>query len=211
MNTKTALDTDESEFTIDGLARAGETTVRSIRVYHERGVLPSPEIRGRIGYYGPDHLNRLRTISRLLSRGVKLNGIKELLDAWDRGEGLAEVLGVTDDPLAEDDAVDHPAPETAPNDSLAANEELRELVGRLVSAGLRPEEAAAEIRRFESGCAQIADLIYRVAAGLQGGGVSSRDPGDWQREMATLRDLSTRVAEELIGHTLRARVAAPGL
>ncbi|WP_051132915.1 MerR family transcriptional regulator [Nocardia paucivorans] len=86
----------ESEYTIDELARAAETTVRSVRVYHERGLLPSPEVRGRIGYYGTDHLNRLQTISRLLGRGMKLNGIKELLAAWDRGDGLAEVLGVTD-------------------------------------------------------------------------------------------------------------------
>lgn len=88
----------ESEYTIDELARAAETTVRSVRVYHERGLLPSPEVRGRIGYYGTDHLNRLQTISRLLGRGMKLNGIRELLAAWDRGDGLAEVLGVTDGP-----------------------------------------------------------------------------------------------------------------
>ncbi|MBO0884966.1 MAG: MerR family transcriptional regulator, partial [Mycobacterium sp.] len=84
----------ETEFTIDELARAADTTVRSVRVYHERGLLPSPEVRGRIGYYGADHLNRLQTISRLLGRGMKLNGIRELLAAWDRGDGLADVLGV---------------------------------------------------------------------------------------------------------------------
>ncbi|MQY23874.1 MerR family transcriptional regulator [Nocardia macrotermitis] len=84
----------QAEYTIDELARAAEITVRSVRVYHERGLLPSPALRGRIGYYGTEHLHRLQTISRLLSRGMKLNGIRELLEAWDRGEGLAEVLGV---------------------------------------------------------------------------------------------------------------------
>ncbi|WP_040834058.1 MerR family transcriptional regulator [Nocardia brevicatena] len=97
----------ESEYTIDELARAAETTVRSVRVYHERGLLPSPEVRGRIGYYGSDHLNRLQTISRLLGRGMKLNGIRELLAAWDRGDGLAEVLGVTDTPA--DGSAEQPA------------------------------------------------------------------------------------------------------
>ncbi|MFE4457188.1 MerR family transcriptional regulator [Nocardia tengchongensis] len=85
-----------AEYTIDELARAAGTTVRSVRVYHERGVLPPPDVRGRTGYYGEEHLNRVRTISRLLDRGIKLNGIKELLAAWDRGDDLGDVLGVPD-------------------------------------------------------------------------------------------------------------------
>ncbi|MGK8508955.1 MerR family transcriptional regulator [Nocardia asiatica] len=78
------------EYTIDELAREAGTTVRSLRVYHERGVLPPPQVKGRTGFYGADHLNRVRTISRLLDRGIKLNGIKELLNAWDRGDDLGE-------------------------------------------------------------------------------------------------------------------------
>ncbi|WP_327146971.1 MerR family transcriptional regulator [Nocardia sp. NBC_01327] len=84
------------EYTIDELARVADTTVRSVRVYHERGVLPPPEVRGRTGYYGAEHINRVRTISRLLNRGIKLNGIKELLAALDRGDDLSDVLGVVD-------------------------------------------------------------------------------------------------------------------
>lgn len=84
------------EYTIDELAREAGTTVRSVRVYHERGVLPPPQVKGRTGFYGADHLNRVRTISRLLERGIKLNGIRELLEAWDRGDDLGDVLGVPD-------------------------------------------------------------------------------------------------------------------
>jgi DNA-binding transcriptional MerR regulator len=84
------------EYTVDELARAAGITVRSVRVYHERGVLPAPEVRGRTGYYGPVHLERLQAISRLLERGMKLAGIRQLFDAWDRGDGLAEVLGFVD-------------------------------------------------------------------------------------------------------------------
>ncbi|GAB2452805.1 MerR family transcriptional regulator [Nocardia tengchongensis] len=83
-----------AEYTIDELAQAAGTTVRSVRVYHERGVLQPPQVRGRTGYYSAEHLNRVRTISRLLDRGIKLNGIKELLAAWDRGDDLGAVLGV---------------------------------------------------------------------------------------------------------------------
>ncbi|WP_432278931.1 MerR family transcriptional regulator [Nocardia brasiliensis] len=84
------------EMTIDELAREAGTTVRSLRVYHERGVLPSPLMKGRTGFYGDDHLSRVRTIGRLLDRGIKLNGIRELLEAWDRGDDLGDVLGVPD-------------------------------------------------------------------------------------------------------------------
>ncbi|WP_280268414.1 MerR family transcriptional regulator [Nocardia wallacei] len=86
-----------TEYTIDELARAAGTTVRSLRVYHERGVLPPPQVKGRTGFYGQDHLNRVHTISRLLDRGIKLNGIKELLAAWDRGDDLGVILGVGGD------------------------------------------------------------------------------------------------------------------
>ncbi|APE36895.1 MerR family transcriptional regulator [Nocardia mangyaensis] len=90
----------EGKYTIDELAREAGTTVRSLRVYHERGILPPPMVKGRTGYYSPEHLSRVRTISRLLNRGIKLSGIKELLKAWDRGDGLSDVLGVIDETTA---------------------------------------------------------------------------------------------------------------
>ena len=34
-------------YTIDELAREAGTTVRSLRVYAERGILPPPEVKGR--------------------------------------------------------------------------------------------------------------------------------------------------------------------
>lgn len=99
--------TTRPEYTIDQLAREAGTTVRSLRVYHERGVLPPPQVKGRTGFYSPEHLNRVRTISRLLDRGIKLNGIKELLNAWDRGDDLGDVLGVAGpDSAAEPEATD---------------------------------------------------------------------------------------------------------
>lgn len=85
----------ESEFTIDELAREAGMTVRTLRVYNERGLLPPPQLKGRTGFYSEEHLNRVRIISRLLDRGIKLNGVRDLLEAWDRGDDLAAVLGVS--------------------------------------------------------------------------------------------------------------------
>ncbi|GEM33172.1 MerR family transcriptional regulator [Nocardia neocaledoniensis NBRC 108232] len=92
------------EYTIDELAREAGTTVRSLRVYHERGILPSPQVKGRTGYYSDDHLKRVRTISRLLDRGIKLNGIRELLNAWGRGDDLGDILGVDESTEPVDEA-----------------------------------------------------------------------------------------------------------
>lgn len=83
-----------SEFRIDDLARAAGTTVRNIRAYQDRGLLPPARRRGRVNVYAGEHLDRLRMITQLLDRGHTLAGIKELLDAWEDGTGLGGVLGL---------------------------------------------------------------------------------------------------------------------
>jgi DNA-binding transcriptional MerR regulator len=72
--------------TIDELARETGMTVRNVRSHHARGLLPPPEVRGRTGFYGPEHVERLRLIVQLQSEGLKLDGIKRLLG--DDGERL---------------------------------------------------------------------------------------------------------------------------
>ncbi|MGW1179797.1 MerR family transcriptional regulator [Streptomyces drozdowiczii] len=83
-----------AEYRIEGLAQASGATVRTIRAYQDRGLLPAPERRGRANVYGDAHLTRLRRIADLLDRGYTLASIKELLDAWDAGRGLGGVLGL---------------------------------------------------------------------------------------------------------------------
>ncbi|MEU9406126.1 MerR family transcriptional regulator [Streptomyces sp. NPDC048281] len=79
---------------IEDLAHLSRTTVRTIRAYQDKGLLPRPERQGRANLYSDAHLTRLRQIADLLSRGYTLASIKELLDAWDTGRGLAGVLGL---------------------------------------------------------------------------------------------------------------------
>ncbi|MEU6016194.1 MerR family transcriptional regulator [Streptomyces sp. NPDC047515] len=83
-----------AEYRIEDLAHASGTTVRTIRAYQDRGLLPTPERRGRANVYRDTHLARLRQIADLLDRGYTLASIKELLDAWDAGRGLGGVLGL---------------------------------------------------------------------------------------------------------------------
>ncbi|PKV86804.1 MerR family transcriptional regulator [Streptomyces sp. TLI_146] len=82
------------EYRIEDLAHASGATVRTIRAYQDRGLLPRPERRGRSNVYGETHLARLRQIADLLDRGYTLASIKELLEAWDAGRGLGGVLGL---------------------------------------------------------------------------------------------------------------------
>ncbi|XIE79314.1 MerR family transcriptional regulator [Streptomyces sp. SBR177] len=82
------------EYRIEDLAHHSGATVRTIRAYQDRGLLPRPERRGRSNVYGDSHLARLRQIADLLDRGYTLASIKELLEAWDAGRGLGGVLGL---------------------------------------------------------------------------------------------------------------------
>jgi DNA-binding transcriptional MerR regulator len=82
------------EYRIEDLAQHSGATVRTIRAYQDRGLLPRPGRRGRANVYDDSHLTRLRQIAGLLERGYTLASIKELLEAWDEGRGLGGVLGL---------------------------------------------------------------------------------------------------------------------
>jgi DNA-binding transcriptional MerR regulator len=77
------------ELTIEQLAAEVGMSVRNIRNHQSRGLLPAPEVRARVGYYGPDHLARLRLILDLQADGFNLAAIERLLSGSD---GLAERL-----------------------------------------------------------------------------------------------------------------------
>lgn len=77
----------ENTLTIEELAAETGMTVRNIRSHRARGLLPPPEVRERIGYYGPEHLARLRMIQELQADGFNLKGIERLLN---QNDGTAE-------------------------------------------------------------------------------------------------------------------------
>ncbi|ALG06556.1 MerR family transcriptional regulator [Kibdelosporangium phytohabitans] len=83
-----------AEYRIDDLARVSGTTVRNIRVYQDRGLLPPPIRRGRTAIYTDAHLSRLRLVTNMLGRGYAFAQIAEMLAAWESGRSLADVLGL---------------------------------------------------------------------------------------------------------------------
>jgi DNA-binding transcriptional MerR regulator len=70
----------ENDLTIEQLSAQSGMTVRNIRSHRARGLLPAPEVRDRVGYYGPQHVARLRMIQELQSEGFNLKGIERLLE-----------------------------------------------------------------------------------------------------------------------------------
>ena len=76
--------------TIEQLAAQTGMTVRNIRAHQSRGLLPPPTIRGRTGFYGDEHLLRLRLIAEMQADGFNLKAIDRLLAGT--GAGSAEEL-----------------------------------------------------------------------------------------------------------------------
>lgn len=87
---------EEAALTVEQLAYETGMSVRNIRNHQSRGLLPPPEVRARTGYYGPDHVARLRLIQEMQAEGFKLSAISRLIgehgaDA-DRFVGLRQAV-----------------------------------------------------------------------------------------------------------------------
>lgn len=93
--------TQKREYRMEELARLAGITVRTLRFYRERKLIPPPRREGRIAWYDDHHLARLRTIAALLERGHTLTGIAELADALEHGRDVADLVGL-DTPTEEE-------------------------------------------------------------------------------------------------------------
>ena len=83
------------EYTIDELASVTRVPSRTIRFYQSKGALPRPMIRGRVAFYGHEHVERLKQIASLQDRGLSIKAIRDLLEQVDKGEiSLNEWLGL---------------------------------------------------------------------------------------------------------------------
>jgi DNA-binding transcriptional MerR regulator len=87
------MTTASEELTIDELARRTGMTVRNIRAHQSRGLLPAPDVRGRTGFYGPEHESRIGLIRELQADGFKLEAIGRLIES--AGGSSEEVLRFT--------------------------------------------------------------------------------------------------------------------
>ena len=187
--------------TIDDLARQAGLPSRTIRFYQSKGLLPRPEMHGRVAHYGPVHVERLRRIAELQDRGLKIKAIQEILGRVERGEaGLEEWLGLEDrlrEPWANDEA------RVVDADGLAA-----------LAGELRPGRLAELIRhglvaRKGGSFLVPSPALLHLALRLEDAGLDLEATAELQR---TLRKRLSRTAEDLAEPFLsrRARRGAGG-
>src|SRR3954447_13494508 len=79
----------DRELTVDQLAAVVGVTVRNVRAYAARGLLPPPRLVGRTGYYGREHVGRLRLVREMLAEGYPLSMIERTLATAPESAGSA--------------------------------------------------------------------------------------------------------------------------
>ena len=129
-----------TDLTIEQLAAQTGMSVRNIRAHQARGLLAPPEVRMRVGYYGPEHVAQLQQIRELQDEGFNLNGIKRLLEDQ---QGTAERLLHFKRSLAA------PAQRRGPADADARR--AQQALSRRPGRGSRRARAGAEARDPDAG------------------------------------------------------------
>jgi DNA-binding transcriptional MerR regulator len=83
------------EYTIDQLAAKTGVPSRTIRFYQAKGVLAPPKRRGRVAFYDDSHAERLKVVSELQDRGLRLRAIKDFILTPDASsESVQQWLGI---------------------------------------------------------------------------------------------------------------------
>jgi DNA-binding transcriptional MerR regulator len=181
-----------TEFTIDELARAAGTTVRNVRAYQERGLLPAPKRRGRVGIYGPGHLARLKTIGPMLERGYSLANVAELIEAWEKGHDIGKLLGLE---------VALTSPWTDEKPQRITRAQLRELFGSALTPGAMTKALEIGVVRAEGDGLTVPSMkLLRAGALLAKEGVPL---GELLKVVAHLRRTIDQVANELLELAVR--------
>jgi DNA-binding transcriptional MerR regulator len=150
-------DDGDRELTVDELAARVGVTVRNLRAYSARGLLPPPRMVGRTGYYGRKHIARLLLVREMLAEGYSLAMIERTLASAPPTASSA-TLALHRALLA---PWLPPEPEVTTGAELAARAGVAEnpaLVDRLVELGL--------VRRLDDGRLEVRDPAL-LTAGLQ--------------------------------------------
>ena len=178
---------DEDLLTVDQLAERTGVSVRTIRFYAGKGLLPAPRMRGRTGLYDTAHRARLELIGELAALGFTLAAIERQLERVPHDAGPAELalqlaLLTPWAPEEPDDldreAVQRRAGRTLSDDDLHALESL----GALTSLG-------ADRFRMH-GATALATGVQTLDSGLP--------PELWRRAHELIERHTTALAEDLM-------------
>lgn len=180
-------DEAENTLTIEQLSAESGMTVRNIRSHRARGLLPPPEVRDRIGFYGPEHLSRLKLIQDLQADGFNLKGIQRLLESapatqqflhFKRAlsapmadeepkvftqEELAERFGTADEPDVLRKALEVGALSDLGDGRFEARSpSLLEAAEEVVRAGVPIEQAVRVMSKVRDACREVAKGFTRL-------------------------------------------------
>ncbi|MEQ6903131.1 MerR family transcriptional regulator [Nocardioides sp. YIM 152588] len=76
---------------VDELSAAAGLTVRTTRYYASLGLIPPPERRGRMAWYGEEHLARLEMVRALQGHGFSLQSIEGYLSSLPPGSRIEDL------------------------------------------------------------------------------------------------------------------------
>jgi DNA-binding transcriptional MerR regulator len=210
-----------ADLTIEQLAAETGMSVRNIRAHQARGLLAPPEVRLRVGYYGPEHVAQLKLIRDLQADGFNLAGIKQLLDD---GQGTTKRLQRFREALAETVAAEPPqtlslaelgrrfrvSPEQAPRVLQRA-----ERLGILMPAGsdrvLSLDAALAVFEQIESHCDAVSAAFVRlfmteVWEPFEAAGMPVERWRDIDAAIAALRPLASEALQAMFAPRMTAEI-----
>jgi DNA-binding transcriptional MerR regulator len=179
-------DDEAPAYTIDELALAAGLPSRTVRHYQSEGTLPPPRRQGRVAFYGPVHLERLRLIGRLQDRGLRLDAIRDALRQVEKGHlSLEAWLGLGEQiraPWSADAAV------------LLTAAEYTDRFGDL-PPGVLAALARADLVHLQAGAYLVPSPgLLHIVLGLRESGIDLDVGGS---AIALLRKHTRRTADEL--------------
>lgn len=65
---------------MEQIAAECDVSVDTVRYYQSRGLLPAPAREGRVAWYGPEHVTRIREVRSLQRKGLTLAAIKRAVE-----------------------------------------------------------------------------------------------------------------------------------
>jgi len=146
----------DDALTIQELAERVGMSVRNLREWRTLGLLPRATMRGRVGYYGPEILDRVRRIQRLHAEGFTLDLIARMLDAGgDAGDEVIRLAGALHAPYDTEAAA---AAGTPPKQRIA------QITASLDEFGLTAtqiSEATVRIREHVEAIAEVFEQVWR--------------------------------------------------
>lgn len=182
----------EDGVTLDELARLSGMTARNVRAHQERGLLPPPQVRGRVGYYSQDHLDRLRMIAELQAEGLSLAAVQRTMDEVPSGRA-GHALTVRRSLL---EGWDEERPE------VFGLEELRGWFGGDVDAILDRAGSMGLVVRLEDGVEVLAPSLLAALRDLAALGVPASVVLDVQERLARATDQIAAVFADFVLNNL---------